>query len=133
MPPLSWLLSRLVDFRGPRKAPEDEREIPMQDEINKMSPDEKAAALRKKRMFLKQKAEESRAGEDPVPILAPPPQLGPSFDSDVSSHHFNVYEDPTKVLVRPIVGDGGIYHQDGIDTIHIEKHTVLRPSGQYLG
>ena len=133
MPPLGWLLSRLVDFRGPRKAPEDEREIPMQDEINKMSPDEKAAALRKKRMFLKQKAEESRAGEDPVPILAPPPQLGPSFDSDVSSHHFNVYEDPTKVLVRPIVGDGGIDHQDGIDTIHIEKQTVLRPSGQYLG
>ena len=133
MPPLGWLLSRLVDFRGPRKAPEDEREIPMQDEINRMSPDEQAAALRKKRVFLKQKAEEARAQDDPVPMLAPPPQLGPSFDSDISSHHFAVYEDPTKVLIRPIVGEGGVDHVDGIDTIHIEKQTVLRPSGQYLG
>jgi hypothetical protein len=133
MPPLGWLLSRLVDFRGPRKAPEDEREIPMQDEINKMSQEEQAAALRKKRVFLKQKAEEARAQDDPVPMLAPPPQLGPSFDSDISSHHFSVYEDPTKVLIRPIVGEGGVDHVDGIDTIHIEKQTVLRPSGQYLG
>jgi hypothetical protein len=133
MPPLGWLLSRLVDFRGPRKAPEDEREIPMEDEINRMSPDEQAAALRKKRMFLKQKAEEARAEDDPVPMLAPPPQLGPSFDSDISSHHFSVYEDPTKVLIRPIVGDGGVDHIDGIDTIHIEKQAVLRPSGQFLG
>ncbi|WPT15156.1 Translocase of chloroplast 120 [Picochlorum sp. SENEW3] len=133
MPPIGWLLSRLVDFRGPRKAPEDEREIPMQDEINRMSGDEKAAALRKKRIFLKQKAEEARSGEAAVPILAPPPQLGPTFDSDVSSHHFNVLEDPTSVLVRPIVGEGGIDHQDGVDTIHIEKQGVLRPRGQYLG
>ena len=133
MPPLGWLQPRHGDFRGPRKAPEDEREIPMQDEINKMSPDEQAAALRKKRIFLKQKAEEARAQEDPVPMLAPPPQLGPSFDSDVSSHHFSVYEDPTKVLIRPIVGEGGVDHVEGIDTIHIEKQTVLRPRGRYLG
>jgi hypothetical protein len=133
MPPVGWLLSRLVDFRGPRKPPEDEREIPMKNEIDKMPTEEKAAALKKKRMFLKQKAEEARAGDSAVPILAPPPQLGPSFDSDTTSHHFNVLEDPTGILVRPIVGDGGVDHQDGVDTIHIEKQTVLRPTGQYLG
>lgn len=133
MPPLGWLLSRLVDFRGPRKPPEDEREVPMQDEIDRLVGEEKAAALRKKRIFLKQKAEEARGGDSAVPILAPPPQLGPTFDSDISSHHFNVLEDPTGVLIRPIVGEGGIDHQDGVDTIHIEKQAVLRPRGQYLG
>lgn len=133
IPPMGWLLSRLVDFRGPRKPPEDEREVKFDDEIEAMPPAEKSAALRRKRMFLKAKAEEARAGGDSVPILAPEPQLGPSFDADVSSHHFRVLEDPATVLVRPIVTDAGVDHADGVDTIHIEKHTVLRPRGQYLG
>jgi len=130
---MGWLLSRLVDFRGPRKPPEDEREIKREDELDKMPAAERAAALRRKRMFLKQKAEESRAGESSVPILAPEPQMGPSFDPDTSSHHFRVLEDPTGILIRPIVTDAGVDHQDGVDTIHLEKQTVARPRGQYLG
>lgn len=133
IPPMGWLLSRLVDFRGPRKAPEDEREIKQDDEIDRMAPAEKAAALRRKRMYLKQKAEEARAPDAAVPIPAPEPQMGPTFDSDVSSHHFKVMEDPTGILVRPIVSDGGVDHEDGVDSVHIEKQLVLRPKGQYLG
>lgn len=134
IPPLGWLLSRLIEFRGPRKPPEDEREIKYDDEINAMPPTEKSAALRKKRMFLKAKAEEARAmAGDSVPIPAPEPQLGPSFDADISSHHYKVLEDPTKVLIRPIVADSGIDRADGVDTIHIEKQTVLRRKGKYLG
>lgn len=133
IPPMGWLLSRLVDFRGPRKPPEDEREIKKDDELERMPPAERSAALRRKRMFLKQKAEEARAGDASVPILAPEPQMGPSFDPDTTSHHFKVLEDPSGVLVRPIVSDAGVDHQDGVDTVHIEKQTVLRPRGQYLG
>ena len=133
VPPMGWLLSRLVDFRGPRKPPEDEREIKQDDEINAMPPAEKSAALRRKRMYLKQKAEEARAPDAAVPIAAPEPQMGPTFDADVSSHHFRVLEDPTSVLVRPIVSDSGVDHEDGVDTVHIEKQLVVRPSGQYLG
>lgn len=133
IPPMGWLLSRLVDFRGPRKSPEDEREIKHDDEINNMPPAEKAAALRRKRMYLKQKAEESRQPEATVPIPAPEPQMGPSFDSDISSHHFRVMEDPAGILVRPIVSDAGVDHEDGVDSVHIEKQLVLRPKGQYLG
>lgn len=133
VPPVGWLLSRLVDFRGPRKPPEDEREIKMDDEIDRLSGPERAAALRQKRMFLKQKAEESRQGESSVPMLAPEPQMGPSFDPDTSSHHFKVIEDPATILIRPIVSDSGVDHQDSVDTVHMEKQTVLRPRGQYLG
>jgi hypothetical protein len=133
VPPLGWLLSRLVDFRGPRKPPEDEREIKQDDELDAMPPAEKAAALRKKRMFLKQKAEEARADDSHVPIPAPEPQLGPSFDADTSSHHYRVLEEPGSLLVRPIVTEGGVDHVEGIDSLHLEKHAVLRPSGQYLG
>lgn len=133
VPPLGWLLSRLVDFRGPRKPPEDEREIKKDDEIESLPAAERSVALRTKRMFIKQKAEEARADDSAVPIPAPEPQLGPSFDADTSSHHFKVLEDPTGILVRPIVADGGVDHEDGIDSVHVEKQMVLRPKGQYLG
>ena len=133
VPPLGWLLSRLIDFRGPRKPPEDEREIKRDDEIDAMPPAERAVALRTKRMFIKQKAEEARADDSAVPIPAPEPQLGPSFDADTSSHHFKVMEDPTGVLVRPIVAEGGVDHEDSVDSVHIEKQLVMRSKGQYLG
>ena len=46
VPPLGWLLSRLVDFRSPRKAPEDEREIKRDDEIRKLPPQEQTVQVR---------------------------------------------------------------------------------------
>lgn len=120
-------------YRGPRKPSEDEREIKFDDELDSLPPAEKQAQLRKKRMYLKQKAEEARQEDASVPILAPEPQLGPSFDADVTSHRWKVLEDPTSVLTRPIVSDGGVDHEDGVDSIHMEKQAVLRPKGQYLG
>ena len=39
----------------------------------------------------------------------------------------------TAVTCRPIVADGGIDHEDGIDSVQVEKQSVLRPKGQYLG
>lgn len=45
VPPLGWLLSRLVDFRSPRKPPEDEREIKQDDEIRKLPSNEQAVQV----------------------------------------------------------------------------------------
>ena len=58
--------------------------------------------LRKRRMYLKQRQEEARAadGEGNVPILAPEPQLAPSFDADVNTHRYRVLEDPTGIIAR---------------------------------
>jgi hypothetical protein len=133
VPPMGWLLSRLVDFRGPRKPPEDERELKRDDELDALPPAERSAALRQRRMYLKAKAEEARADDAAVPILAPEPQLGPSFDPDTRSHHYRVLEDPSSVLVRPVVSDAGVDREDGVDSVHVEKQAVLRPRGQYLG
>jgi hypothetical protein len=133
VPPMGWLLSRLVDFRGPRKAPEEERELKRDDELEALPPAERAAALRARRMYLKAKAEEARAADAPVPILAPEPQLGPSFDADVGSHHYRVLEDPSSLLVRPMAGEGGVDHEEAVESVHVEKQAVLRPRGQHLG
>jgi hypothetical protein len=84
-------------------------------------------------MFLKQKAEEARADDAAVPILAPEPQLGPSFDAEVAAHHWQVLEDPAGLLVRPIVGDAAIDHEEGVDSVHVEKQGVLRRRGAHLG
>ena len=34
---------------------------------------------------------------------------------------------------RPIVSDGAVDHEDGIDSVQVEKQAILRPKGQYLG
>lgn len=134
VPPLGWLLSRLVDFRSPRKPPEDEREIKQDDEIRKLPSNEQAVQLRKKRMYLKQRAEEARQDADgTVPILAPEPALAPSFDPDVTGYRYRVLEDPSGIIARPIVSDGAVDHEDGIDSVQVEKQSILRPKGQYLG
>ena len=31
------------------------------------------------------------------------------------------------------MADGGIDHEDGIDSVQVEKQMVVRPKGQYLG
>jgi hypothetical protein len=31
------------------------------------------------------------------------------------------------------VSDGAVDHEDGIDSVQVEKQSVLRPKGQYLG
>ena len=101
-----------------------------------MAPAEKAAALRKKRMYLKQRAEEARADGDAgggAPILAPEPALAPSFDPDVTGHRYRVLEDPSGVIARPVVAESGLDHEDGIDSVQVERSTVVRPRGQYLG
>lgn len=36
-------------------------------------------------------------------------------------------------VCRPIVSDGAVDHEDGIDSVQIEKQTILRPRNQYLG
>jgi hypothetical protein len=88
-------------FRSPRKPPEDEREIKRDDEIRALPPSEQAVQLRKKRMYLKQRAEEARAdAEGSVPILAPEPALAPSFDADVTGYRYRVLEDPSGIIAR---------------------------------
>lgn len=87
--------------RSPRKPPEDEREIKRDDEIRALPPSEQAVQLRKKRMYLKQRAEEARAdAEGTVPILAPEPALAPSFDADVTGYRYRVLEDPSGIIAR---------------------------------
>lgn len=57
--------------------------------------------LRKKRMYLKQRAEEARQDADgTVPILAPEPALAPSFDPDVTGYRYRVLEDPSGIIAR---------------------------------
>lgn len=58
--------------------------------------------LRKKRLYLKQRAEEARAdaNEGSVPIYAPDPALAPSFDPEVTGYRYKVLEDPTGIISR---------------------------------
>ena len=58
--------------------------------------------LRKKRLYLKQRAEEARAdaSEGSVPIYAPDPALAPSFDPEVTGYRYKVLEDPTGIISR---------------------------------
>ncbi|KAK2075860.1 hypothetical protein QBZ16_001601 [Prototheca wickerhamii] len=133
VPPMGWLLAKLVEFRSPRKYPDDEREILRDDEIKALAPGERARELRRRRAFLKQKADEARGDADAVPILAPEPALGPSFDPEVTGHRYRVLENPRAVLARPVVGETGVDHEDGIDSVQVEKSTVLRPRRQHLG
>ena len=58
--------------------------------------------LRKKRLYLKQRAEEARAdaSEGSVPIYAPDPALAPSFDPEVTGYRYKVLEDPTGIIAR---------------------------------
>lgn len=134
VPPLGWLLSRLVDFRSPRKPAEDERGIMKDEEIRKLEPHDQTTQLRKKRAYLRQRADEARAGDDgSAPILAPEPPLAPSFDPEVTGYRYQVLESPSGIIARPIISDGAIDHEDGIDSVQVEKQAVLRPKGQYLG
>lgn len=57
--------------------------------------------LRKKRTYLKQRADEARAGDEgSVPILAPEPPLAPSFDPEVTGYRYQVLESPTGIISR---------------------------------
>lgn len=60
------------------------------------------AQLRKKRLYLKQRAEEARAdaSEGSVPIYAPDPALAPSFDPEVTGYRYKVLEDPAGIIAR---------------------------------
>eukprot|EP00887_Chlorella_sp_A99_P001797 scaffold19.g1797.t1 len=139
VPPLGWLLSRLVAFNGPRKPPEDEREILRDDEIKRLPHAEQAVALRKKRAYMKQKADEARHDDTQVPILAPEPALAPSFDHEVTNYRYRVLEDQSGILTRPVVAEASIDHEDGVESVQasrttrVEKSGVVRPRHQYLG
>ena len=61
--------------------------------------------MRRRREFLRSKREEAKqeesaSGAAQVAMPAPEPQLGPSFDPDISSHHYRVLESPGGWLAR---------------------------------
>lgn len=133
VPPMAWLLAKLVEFRAPRKFPEDERELMRDDEIAGLPPAQREFQLRRRRVYLRQRADEARGEENAVPILAPEPALGPSFDPEVNNHRYRVLESPKALLTRPVIGEGGVDHEDGIDSVQVEKSAILRKRTQFLG
>ena len=56
--------------------------------------------LRKRRAFMRQKAEEARAGDMQTPVFAPPPELPPSFDHEVGDYKYRVLDDASGLIVR---------------------------------
>lgn len=132
VPPAGWLLSRLVNFTHPKKLPEDEKSLLLESEIKRLPRQKKHAAYRERReATLRAEREELEPKQDPM--LLPEPQLGPTFDPELNSWRYQVYEDPTIFMVRPIVnGDGGVDHQETVETVHLEKHGFIRKPGQKI-
>lgn len=56
--------------------------------------------VKKKRAFIRQKAEEARQGDTATPVPAPLPEMPPSFDHDVGDYKYAVLDDPSGVIVR---------------------------------
>eukprot|EP01023_Acetabularia_acetabulum_P014984 TRINITY_DN17282_c1_g1_i4.p1 TRINITY_DN17282_c1_g1~~TRINITY_DN17282_c1_g1_i4.p1 ORF type:complete len:560 (-),score=112.08 TRINITY_DN17282_c1_g1_i4:1253-2746(-) len=133
IPPLPYLLSNMVQPKGPRKYPEEERDIRNLSEIKRMEGEAGKEALRKRREYLKQRADEVKQGEAQVAVPAPEPPLPPSFVVDYPSHKYRYLERQTGWIARPMVEQAGLDHQDGVEGAHFEKQAVLRPHGQYLG
>ena len=140
MPPLPYLLQQLMAARQPRKAPEDEREIRSERELDRMDDDSSAKkeAVIKRKEFIRQRAEEARqaaegAGSD-ASVLAPEPPLPPSFDpTETVLHRYRYIENQAGWIMRPQVQQQTVDHDDGIEGVIVERNMMLRPRGQHVG
>ncbi|CAL5224470.1 g7162 [Coccomyxa viridis] len=135
LPPIPHLLSVMVQPKQPRKYPEEERDIMLEDEIASLpTEEERRREMRKRREFLKMKREEAKQEEGAqVAIPAPDPPLPPTFDADINSHRYRFLEAPGGWLARPFVEPTGLDHDDGIDGLSTERGIVLRRKGQHIG
>lgn len=135
LPPIPYLLSNFIGTKHPRKAPEDEREIKRDDELGELALEQRKEEVRKKREFLRQRAEEARQeeGSSQVAVPAPDPALAPSFDPDCNTHRYRFLESAGGWIARPFVESQGLDHDDGIDGFSVERSAMLRSKGQHLG
>lgn len=137
LPPLPYVLQQLMTPRTPRKAPEDERDIKSEREIESLGEAQRKEETRKRREFIKLKAEEAKMTEEDagnVAITAPEPPLPPSFDpSETVLHRYRYLESNSGWIVRPILQQQTVDHDDGIDGVALERSLMTRSRGQFLG
>ncbi|KAL3138742.1 Translocase of chloroplast 159, chloroplastic, variant 2 [Trebouxia sp. C0010 RCD-2024] len=136
MPPIPYLIANFIQKKSPRKHPDEERQFKHNSELKDLTVMERKEQMRLRREYSRMRSDDAKAeaGASQTGTPAPDIPLQPTFDAENNSHRYRYMEPPPDAaLCRPVMEPNGFDHDDGMNAFSVDKSTVIRKRGVYVG